>query len=170
MRFTTKDTTQGAHSKNQPHPLNQAIFHAAALLACATVLEPLWGTTEWARFLIIADAAGSVSTMATSYLAFSATAAGPVRALLLHTPRHGAAGLVAACLVGVAQAMPDREVTLAQDVKLRMKHVPGLYVGCVGVGAALVGRGLAISPLLFGGAAAGWVYLRFFQAREGGGR
>jgi hypothetical protein len=40
----------------------------------------------------------------------------------------------------------------------------------VGVGAALVGRGLAISPLLFGGAAAGWVYLRFFQAREGGGR
>ena len=29
---------------------------------------------------------------------------------------------------------------------------------------------LATLPLLIGGAAAGWTYLRFFQAREGGAR
>ena len=149
----------------------QAIFHAAALLACGTVLEPLWGSTEWARFLILVDAAGSVAAMAASSLAYSASAAGPAGALLLHTPRHGAAGLVAACLVGVAQAMPDREVTIAQAVKLRMKHVPGVYAACMSAAALLVGpRGLATLPLLLGGLAGGWTYLRFFQAREGGGR
>lgn len=74
-----------------------------------------------------------------------------------------------ASLVGVAQAMPDREVTLAQVVKLRMKQVPGLYVSVVTAGALLARRGLATLPLLLGGATAGWAYLRFFQLREGGG-
>ncbi len=114
--------------------------------------------------------AANLTSLAASYLAYSSAVAGPAAALLLYTPRAGAAGLVAASLIGVAQAMPDREVTLAQVLKLRMKHVPALYVGGLGAGALLFARGLATLPLLIGGAAAGWTYLRFFQAREGGAR
>ena len=160
-----------ARARPQPpsllHP-PQAILHAAAILATATVLEPLWGTPEWARFLAAVGFTASTTALAASYLAYAGSSS--PAASLLHTPRAGAAGLVAASLVGVVQAMPDREVTLAQVVKLRMKHVPALYVAGLGATSLLVGRGLATIPLLLGGAGVGWGYLRFLKAHEGGGR
>jgi hypothetical protein len=159
------------------HAHTQAVVHAALLLACATVLEPLWGTPEWLRVLGGAGASSAGVAMVAAYVvaatrrAVASVNSVAAAAAYLHTPRHGAAGLIAASLVGVAQAAPDRQVTVAKAWTLRMKHVPGVYL-CAAALVDLVSRGrlLATLPLAAGGAYAGWVYLRYFQAREGGGR
>lgn len=110
--------------------------------------------------------ASAASALAVSYAAYVLGGS----AAAFHTPRAGAVGLVGACLVGVAQAAPDREITLMQTWKLRMKHVPAAYLAAASLVAPAVGRGAATLPLAFGGAAAGWAYLRHFQAKDNGAR
>jgi hypothetical protein len=126
---------------------------------------------EWLRFLGGAGVASAWSALVAASAATAVRRAYSASGLSLLTPRHGAAGLVGACLVGVAQAAPDRTVTVAKAWALRMKHVPGVYLATVALVDLVGGRGRALAtlPLALGGAYAGWAYLRYFQAREGGG-
>lgn len=50
----------------------QAAINVVALLACGSVLEPLWGTPEWLRFLVVVDVAASAGTLLVLLVAYAA--------------------------------------------------------------------------------------------------
>jgi membrane associated rhomboid family serine protease len=145
------------------------------VLYLGRLLEPIWGTAEFVRFVVVAQCAVGVSAFVTMYALYVCTRS----QYFLFAQFGGFHGVLVALTVALRQQLPEERVPLPPPVgaalRLRNKHLPGAYL--VAAGALSVANGAKhhhIGLWLFAayGALAGWCYLRYFQRvqrrKEGG--
>mmetsp|Transcript_36298 Transcript_36298/g.91666 ORF Transcript_36298/g.91666 Transcript_36298/m.91666 type:complete len:308 (-) Transcript_36298:710-1633(-) len=139
------------------NPIELAI-NVVALLLLARLVEPVYGSKEFLKFLFVVDLLVCCTVFVVVYISYAISASGQ----LLYTEFSGFHGLIAALLVAVKQIMPHHELKLAGTFKLRVKYLPSLVLIPV-VGVCL---GLGYKQFLsfyLSGTYLSWLYLRFFQ-------
>ena len=136
------------------------------VLYLGRLLEPIWGTPEFVRFVVVAQCAVGVSAFLTMYALYVCTRS----QYYLFAQFGGFHGVLVALTVALRQQLPEERVPLPPPIgaalRLRNKHLPGAYL--VAAGALSVANGAKhhhIGLWLFAayGALAGWCYLRYFQ-------
>ncbi|KAF8062961.1 haloacid dehalogenase-like hydrolase domain-containing protein [Scenedesmus sp. PABB004] len=134
-----------------------------SLLLLARVVEPVYGSTEFLKLVLLVDGAACAATFVMAFLIFLAAPA-ERKGRTLYTQFTGFHGVLAGLLVAVKQIMPDHEVVLGGMLRLRARYFPSAYVLTV-TALALLSRAWAALPFLWFGTYAAWLYLRFFQAQ-----
>jgi membrane associated rhomboid family serine protease len=130
-------------------------------------LEPLWGSRELIRFILVVSITGGLATFFTSIFLF-AVSAGYMYEQFLDTPIFGYAGMIGGYLIAVKQLLPEQQNTVCGAVKVKSRDLAPIYV-VLYTTFYLLGllRGLSYLLMLYETFFA-WVYLRFFQPRKGG--
>ena len=143
------------------------------VLYLGRLLEPIWGTAEFVRFVAVAQVAVGVSAFATMYLLYVCTRS----QFFLFAEFGGFHGVLVALTVALRQQLPEERVPLPPPLggalRLRNKHLPGAYLVAAGVWSAANGaKHHHIGLWLFAayGGFAGWCYLRYFQRVQRRGR
>jgi membrane associated rhomboid family serine protease len=139
----------------------QLALSVVSLLVLAKIIEPVWGSKEFALFLAVVNLWSGLGTFVLLYILYAVQQNGQ----LLFSEYGGFHGNLAGLLVALKQVMPENEVTLFGFVKLKIKHLPVLYVVLSTVASAVLGGALNTVPFILFGAYAAWVYLRFFQQK-----
>ncbi|GLC33280.1 hypothetical protein PLESTB_000351300 [Pleodorina starrii] len=130
-----------------------------AVLLLTRLVEPVYGSKEFLKFLFVVDFSVSLCVLAGVYIIF---AIGQDTGDILYTKFTGFHGMVAGMVVAVKQVMPEHEAKLFGFVKFTFKYLPLLFL-TVTVGAAAALQQFSEIPFLLLGTYNAWVYLRFFQ-------
>ncbi|CAI5536120.1 unnamed protein product [Closterium sp. Naga37s-1] len=151
-------------SSSPPHspPL---VLDVVALLFLGRVLEPVWGSREFLRFVLIVSTLTTVCTFIAMVTAYYFTFQG----YFLYEPISGFHGVVAGLLVGVKQLMPEQDITVAYVLKFRAKWLPSLFVLLTVVLCFCIGHYRQLLPFILFGTYTSWAYLRFFQPKGDSG-
>lgn len=143
--------------------LEQSIFglilNIAGLLFSGKLLEPVWGSREFLKFIVAVNFSTSVSIFITAILLFYVTG----RDDFLYTPLSGFHGVLSGFLVGVKQIMPEQEITAFHVFKLQAKWLPSLMVMVSIVVSLLTTESMLYLPFVIFGTYWSWLYLRYFQ-------
>ena len=136
----------------------------SATLFMGKQLEPLWGSREMLRFVLLVQGAVGLGTFGALVLAYALTEHAP----FLYDPVHGCYGLVASYLVAVKQLIPETETRICGVARVRVKQLPALYFTVYLFITVFAHGELGECLLVSFGTYFSWMYLRFFQPREGG--
>ena len=90
-------------------------------------MEPVYGSKEFLKFLIVVDLATTCTVFVLVYITYASTA----WATLLYTEFYGFHGIAAGLLVAVKQVMGEQEMTLFGTFKLSFKVCMGEGWGCM---------------------------------------
>lgn len=144
-----------------------AALDIVAVVGFSTVLEPQWGAREYLVFSCIVGVVSLVSGLLASVFVYAVVQ----RLSILLVPFHGLVALACGYVVAVKQFHPDSVAFLPPaPPTLRVKHLPLAIITIASILAAVGVVSLAFVWLAFSGTAVSWVYLRFYQKKEQGGR
>ncbi|GBF88880.1 hypothetical protein Rsub_01379 [Raphidocelis subcapitata] len=138
----------------------KALAEIASLLVLARVVEPVYGSTEFLRLLLLVAASTGAATFVGVYLFYLINTS--KEGGILYAQFSGFHGIVGALLVAVKQIMGDADVKLGAATRLPARHLAPAYVAAASLLAALLGAWRSL-PFLVVSPYAAWVYLRFFQ-------
>ncbi|KAL6765988.1 eukaryotic integral membrane protein-domain-containing protein [Haematococcus lacustris] len=142
-----------------PNAIELAV-NVVALLILARLVEPVYGSKEFLKFLFIVNLVTCCTIFVAVYIAFAISALDK----LLFTEFSGFHGLNAAMLVAVKQIMPHHELKLFGIVRAHVKYLPSLVM--LPVIAVTVSLGyLKYLAFYTVGTYVAWLYLRFFQTQ-----
>lgn len=138
-------------------------FSMATLWMVGQYLEPLWGTREYVKFVLLMNVWGAVGTWTASVLLYSLGLAGwsiidPWR------PYGGFGGVIAAFAVVGKQLIPEYELPIAFLIPCRVKHFPLLLL-CSSIFSTLLDLPRTSFFFIFFDTIAAWSYLRYYQKR-----
>lgn len=145
--------------------LAQLLFCVIGVLFSGKVLEPTWGSREFLKFVLLVAFMTGTLTFCVLMVIYVAQMANPT-ALYLHI--SGFHGVIGGLLVGIKQALPDREARIFSVVRIPGKYLPSIYV-LAGAALGLVMREVyEVALFILFGTYFAWWYLRFFQGRSDG--
>lgn len=131
------------------------------------MFEPLWGTFEYAKFMVLVNVATCLGTALTYIMLYA------IRQDLDYLfPENGGFsgfwGVLAGYLVAFKQAYPQRRLTVG-GLGLTIESRLGPLLFCTGLGGVYFLHLLPGSAVLMGcnGAMASWIYLRYYQLKDG---
>ncbi|KAF6261762.1 eukaryotic integral membrane protein-domain-containing protein [Scenedesmus sp. NREL 46B-D3] len=139
----------------------EVLLMMVSLLLLARVIEPVYGSTEFLKLILVVDFATSTATFCIAYIIFL-SAPDERKGRTLYSEFSGFHGILAALLVAVKQIMPDQEVILAGFLRLKAVHFPSVYVLTSTLVIAALQSWHCLAFLYLGTYFA-WLYLRFFQ-------
>eukprot|EP01018_Ginkgo_biloba_P020436 Gb_15798 [translate_table: standard] len=143
--------------------LEQSIFglilSVAGLLFSGKLLEPIWASKEFVKFIAVVNLFTSISTFVTTILLFYITG----RESFLYTPLSGFHGVLSGFLVGVKQIMPDQEITALGVFKMQAKWLPSLLVLVSVTVSFFTTESMLYLPFVIYGTYGSWLYLRYLQ-------
>lgn len=99
------------------HFLMQLVLDIAALILLARLVEPVYGSREFLKFIFIVDLATCCSVFVCVYVAYAMTMSGK----LLYTEFHGFHGIAAGLLVAMKQVLGEQEAKLFGVLKINIK-------------------------------------------------
>uniref|UniRef100_A0A7S0QX60 Transmembrane protein 115 n=1 Tax=Pyramimonas obovata TaxID=1411642 RepID=A0A7S0QX60_9CHLO len=140
------------------------LIDTICLLVMARYLEPIWGSKEFLKFVVITNALVGLVTFMYMMTVYFATASEDY----LYGKVCGFHGVVAAFVVAIKQLMPEHEVRLMGVIRFRLKNLPMALV--VGVILLYVTAGYELVTFTILGTYFSWVYLRFYQERSNGAK
>lgn len=126
------------------------------LLFIGKLLEPIWGSREFLKFIFVVNFLTSICVFVTAIALYYIT----TEESYLYTPFSGFSGILAGFLVGIKQIMPDQELGL---LKIKAKWVPSLAVVLSVAISFFTAESASYLPLLLFGIYMSWIYLRYFQ-------
>jgi membrane associated rhomboid family serine protease len=129
-----------------------------ALILLARLVEPVYGSKEFLKFIFVVDFTTCLSVFVCVYITYAATAYGD----LLYIKFHGFHGIAAGLLVAVKQVMQDQDVTIFGSLKFSIRYLP-MVVILIATAVAVALQDLYSTPFIYLGAYSAWLYLRFFQ-------
>jgi membrane associated rhomboid family serine protease len=135
--------------------LLSSLFDSAILVIFGKYLEPIWGSKEFLKFILIINLLIGFSTFVVViilYIIFR-------NEQLLFAEIYGFSGILASFSVAMKQLMPENQLPMLCG--LRIKHLPALSLV---FSLFLLTKPLLILFVLFG-IIYGWIYLRFFQSK-----
>ena len=146
------------------------LLNLAAVAYAGQIIEPLWGAVEHGKFVAVAACSTGLGAALTYIFiyAFSTEKASGI-SVLFHN-FGGFWGVLAGYLVTFKQLYPQRKLALpgVKAVSVDCRLGPLLFCGSLAVLAAVtsvVDGSMAI--MATNGAMWSWVYLRFYQAKDG---
>eukprot|EP00245_Coleochaete_scutata_P007092 TRINITY_DN2214_c0_g2_i1.p1 TRINITY_DN2214_c0_g2~~TRINITY_DN2214_c0_g2_i1.p1 ORF type:complete len:335 (-),score=59.00 TRINITY_DN2214_c0_g2_i1:148-1152(-) len=137
------------------------IVNVVALLFIGRTLEPIWGSKEFLKFIIVVNFLVSTITFVVMITLYSVT----LDSAFLYSKISGFHGVIAGFLVAIKQLLPEQEVTALFFLRFRAKWVPSLFVLFSVVMAIVAGEGVLYLPYITLGTYTAWLYLRFFQRK-----
>jgi len=132
------------------------------LLVLARYLEPVWGSKEFLKFVLVTNAFTGVITFAYMMTVYFATASEEY----LYGKAFGFHGVIAGFVVAIKQLMPEHEVRILGLVRFRLKNLPVVVLLLAVLLYVTAGCELVTFTVL--GTYFSWVYLRFYQERPNG--
>ncbi|KAK4480331.1 hypothetical protein RD792_013402, partial [Penstemon davidsonii] len=128
------------------------------LLIIGKLLEPLWGSREFLKFIFVVNFLTSVCVFITAISLYYIT----WQEAYLYRPISGFQGVLAGFLVGIKQIIPDQELSL---LKIKAKWLPSLaLLVSVVVSFFTTESASYLSTVIFG-TYMGWIYLRYWQRK-----
>lgn len=137
---------------------------SAGLLFFGRLFEPVWGSKEFIKFILVISLFASISTFMTAIILYYLTG----NEKLIYTPIAGLQGVLAGFCVAVKQIFPDYDVvaTALRVGKLRAKWLPAMVIKLAIVMAIFLDDPIVYVPFLVFGIYGSWIYLRYFQRRS----
>ncbi|GAX76137.1 hypothetical protein CEUSTIGMA_g3580.t1 [Chlamydomonas eustigma] len=132
-----------------------------ALILLARLVEPVYGSKEFLKFIFIVDLATCLSVFMSVYITYAATKYGD----LLYIKFHGFHGIAAGLLVAVKQVMQDQEMTLFGSFKFSIRYLPTVVI-LISTAVAIALQDAYSIPFMYFGSYSAWLYLRFFQYQQ----
>ncbi|GHP08448.1 hypothetical protein PPROV_000718700 [Pycnococcus provasolii] len=137
-----------------------------ALMHFGKLVEPVWGSVEFLRYVVVVNALCGIGTWAAMYVLYVFT----LNNFFLFASFGGFHGAVAGLFVATKQVLPEDEpfasVPGLSGLKMRHKHLPFLY-GCATLLLCLLHGAqyhhIGLSLFVAFGTFGGWAYLRYFQ-------
>ncbi|KAH7662633.1 putative membrane protein [Dioscorea alata] len=131
------------------------------LLFVGKLLEPLWGSKEFLKFIFVVNFLTSICVFVIAIALYYIKR----EESYLYTPISGFHGVLSGFLVGIKQIMPDQELSLFFIIKIRAKWLP-LIVVLISVAASFFTTdSVPHVPIILFGIYMSWIYLRYFQRK-----
>lgn len=135
-----------------------AIISTIGLLFLGKLLEPIWGSREFLKFIFVVNFLTSVFVFITAISLYYITRL----EIYLYMPISGFQGVLSGFLVGVKQIMPDQELSI---LKLKAKWLPSLALLLSIVISFFTADSVSYLPTIVFGTYLGWIYLRYWQKK-----
>lgn len=134
------------------------VVSTIGLLFMGKLLEPVWGSKEFLKFIFIVNFLTSVCVFVTAIALYYITR----QENYLYMPLSGFHGILLALLVGIKQIIPDQELSL---LKIKAKWLPSLML-LLSIALSFLTAELATYlPTIIFGTYVGWIYLRYMQSK-----
>lgn len=138
--------------------LLEVAFSTVGLLFMGKLLEPIWGSKEFLKFIFVVNFLTSICIFITAIALYYITR----QESFLYTPLSGFHGVLLGFLVGIKQILPNQELSV---LKIKAKWMPSLVL-LVSIAASFFSaESASYLPTLIFGTYMGWIYLRYFQRR-----
>ncbi|KAM7504450.1 hypothetical protein LguiB_003354 [Lonicera macranthoides] len=135
------------------------VISTVGLLFLGKLLEPIWGSKEFLKFIFIANFLTSVCVFITAISFYYITR----QENYLYMPISGFHGVLSGFLVGVKQIVPDQELTL---LRVKVKWLPSLtLLLSIAISFFVEDSGKYLPTLIFG-TYVSWIYLRYWQTKQ----
>ncbi|KAJ4957406.1 hypothetical protein NE237_024517 [Protea cynaroides] len=145
--------------------IEQSVFgvvvSAVGLLFLGKVLEPIWGSREFLKFIFVVNLLTYVSVFVTAIALYYITR----QELYLYTPLSGFHGVLSGFLVGIKQIVPDQELSAFSVLKIKAKWVPSLVLLMSIAISFFTEESTSYLPTLVFGTYTSWIYLRYLQRK-----
>ncbi|KAK4783296.1 hypothetical protein SAY86_007670 [Trapa natans] len=128
------------------------------LLFMGRLLEPIWGSREFLKFIFIVNLLTSLCVFVTAIVLYYTTR----EERYLYMPISGFNGVLAGLLVGIKQIIPDQELPL---LKIKAKWSPSILLLLAIAVSFFIPEPAAYIPLLVFGTYMSWIYLRYIQRK-----
>ncbi|XP_044462741.1 rhomboid-like protein 19 [Mangifera indica] len=138
--------------------LHGVVVSTLGLLFMGKLLEPVWGSKEFLKFIFVVNFLTSVCVFVTAIALYYITRLESY----LYMPVSGFHGVLAGFLVGIKQIVPDQELSL---LKIKAKWLPSLMLLLSIVISLFTVESAAYLPTLIFGTYMGWIYLRYMQGK-----
>ncbi|XP_039023403.1 rhomboid-like protein 19 [Hibiscus syriacus] len=134
------------------------VVSTLGLLFMGKLLEPVWGSKEFLKFIFIINFLTSVCVFVTAIALYYVT----MEEKYLYMPLSGFHGVLAGFLVGIKQIVPDQELHL---LKIKVKWLPSLVLLLSIAISFFTPESATYLPTLIFGTYIGWIYLRYLQRK-----
>ncbi|KAL9365505.1 hypothetical protein Peur_043378 [Populus x canadensis] len=142
--------------------IEQSIYGVVASTLCLLIvgklLEPVWGSKEFLKFIFIVNFLISICVFITAISLYYITR----QENYLYMPISGFQGILAGFLVGIKQIIPDQELSL---LRIKAKWFPSLMLLIAIAISFFTAESAAYLPTLIFGTYMSWIYLRYFQRK-----
>ncbi|KAG8390637.1 hypothetical protein BUALT_Bualt01G0104200 [Buddleja alternifolia] len=128
------------------------------LLFLGKLLEPIWGSREFLKFVFVVNFLTSVCVFITAISFYYITR----QEIYLYMPVSGFQGILVGFLVGIKQIIPDQEVP---GLKIKAKWLPSATLLVSIVASFFTTDSAANLPTVIIGTYIGWIYLRYWQRK-----
>ncbi|KAL8517976.1 hypothetical protein ACS0TY_009319 [Phlomoides rotata] len=135
------------------------IISTIGLLFVGKLLEPIWGSREFLKFIFIVNFLTSVCVFVTAISLYYVT----TQETYLYQPISGFQGVLSGFLVGIKQIIPDQELSL---LKIKAKWLPSLALLVSVIVSFFTTDSVTYLPTLIFGTYIGWIYLRYWQRKS----
>ncbi|XP_026413019.1 rhomboid-like protein 19 [Papaver somniferum] len=134
------------------------ILSTIGLLFIGRLLEPVWGSKEFLKFIFVVNFLTSVCVFVTAIAMYYIT----TQENYLYTPLSGFHGVLAGFLVGIKQMFPDQDIS---PLKIKAKWIASLFLlPCIAV-CFIVPESAPYLPTILFGTYTSWIYLRYLQKK-----
>ncbi|KAM9989058.1 hypothetical protein ACTFIY_005091 [Dictyostelium cf. discoideum] len=143
--------------------LNVGIFNIIALLFIGKYLEPIWGSREFIKFILVVIFFSSLCSF--FFFVFKFMFFGGID-LIMKANVCGFSGVIAAFSVALKQLITEQEFNFFL-IKIRAKWIPFILILFRVIVFSFIGFQDRSFTLVIYGVFIAWIYLRFYQVKSG---
>ncbi|KAL7109450.1 hypothetical protein ACP275_06G175700 [Erythranthe tilingii] len=140
------------------HSTYGLVISTIGLLFIGKLLEPIWGSREFLKFIFVVNFLTSVCVFVTAISLYYIT----TKETYLYLPISGFQGVLSGFLVGIKQIIPDQELSF---LKIKAKWLPSLAVLVSVFVSFFTSDSASYLPTILFGTYIGWIYLRYWQSK-----
>ncbi|XP_028084555.1 rhomboid-like protein 19 isoform X1 [Camellia sinensis] len=134
------------------------IISTIGLLFIGKLLEPIWGSREFLKFIFLVNFLTSLCVFVTAISLYYIT----MQENYLYMRLSGFHGVLSGFLVGIKQIIPDQELSL---LRIKAKWLPSLALLLSIIISIYTAESTTYLPTLIFGTYLSWIYLRYLQKK-----
>ncbi|KAF5729507.1 hypothetical protein HS088_TW21G01674 [Tripterygium wilfordii] len=134
------------------------VVSSIGLLLTGKLLEPVWGSKEFLKFIFVVNFLTSLCVFVTAIALYYITR----QENYLYMPLSGFHGVLSGFLVGIKQIVPDQELSI---LRIKAKWLPSIMLLISIAISFFTAESATYLPTLVFGTYMGWIYLRYLQSK-----
>ncbi|KAJ8760231.1 hypothetical protein K2173_011643 [Erythroxylum novogranatense] len=138
--------------------LHGVVISVLCLLVMGRLLEPIWGSKEFLKFIIVVNLLTSMCVFITAISFYYITR----QETYLYMPISGFQGVLSGFLVGMKQIIPDQELSL---LRIKAKWFPSIMLLIAIALSFFTAEPVTYLPTIIFGTYLSWLYLRYLQGK-----
>ncbi|XP_047170746.1 rhomboid-like protein 19, partial [Vigna umbellata] len=134
------------------------VINTLGLLFIGKLLEPIWGSREFFKFIFVVNLLTSICVFITAIALYYITRL----ETYLYMPLSGFHGVISGFLVGIKQIIPDQELPF---IKIKTKWLPSITLLLYIAISFWTLEATTYLPTIISGTYISWIYLRYWQRK-----